>query len=175
MANIFWLMGISGSGKTTIGNKLVEYLKINTKNAVELLDGDIVRDFFGKDLGYSIEERNFATKRIAFCAHLLAKNNINTVVTNISGSKEIQDFIQEKLKDNLCLIYLECSLKEVIKRDPKGLYRNYQLGKEKNLIGADIAFHTPYTPDLLIKTEENDEEKSWILLKEFIDIKITGN
>ena len=49
---ILWLMGISGAGKTTIGNRLKRYLdQEGIKNY--LLDGDEVRDLFDRDLGYS--------------------------------------------------------------------------------------------------------------------------
>ena len=53
---VIWLIGISGAGKTTLGNMLQEYLKERNKKSF-VIDGNIVRDFFENDLGYSREDR----------------------------------------------------------------------------------------------------------------------
>ena len=54
---VFWLTGLSGAGKTTIGKLLYEKLKKEKSNVV-FLDGDILRGVFGSDLGYSLEYRH---------------------------------------------------------------------------------------------------------------------
>ena len=43
-----WLTGLSGSGKTTIANKLVEYF--DRKRFIETMDGDEIRQGF-EDIG----------------------------------------------------------------------------------------------------------------------------
>ena len=61
---IIWLIGISGSGKSTLGNLLFSQIS-KTGNKVRLIDGDIVRDFFNNDLGYSRKAREENIKRIS--------------------------------------------------------------------------------------------------------------
>ena len=60
---VIWLIGISGAGKTTLGNKIHKYLS-DKKLKSFIIDGDIVREFYNNDLGYSKEERISNIKRI---------------------------------------------------------------------------------------------------------------
>ena len=69
---IIWLTGLSGSGKTTISKILQKYDK--TRKKVITIDGDIIRDLYGNDLKFHLEDRkkqiriqnlrNFLTKKI---------------------------------------------------------------------------------------------------------------
>ena len=54
---VIWLTGISGSGKTTLARKLILLkLKDRFPNILNV-DGDEVRELFGDNLGYSLEDR----------------------------------------------------------------------------------------------------------------------
>ena len=53
---LYWITGLSGAGKTTIGNRLYYRMKQKKDNVV-LLDGDILKEISGKDLGYDRESR----------------------------------------------------------------------------------------------------------------------
>ena len=52
---VIWLIGMSASGKTTIGKKLYDKLKFS-KDKWIFLDGDIFRNILGDDLGHTIED-----------------------------------------------------------------------------------------------------------------------
>lgn len=56
MSAVYWITGLSGAGKTTIGKLFYEELKTEHPNTV-FLDGDMLRKVFGDDLGYTREER----------------------------------------------------------------------------------------------------------------------
>ena len=49
---VIWIIGLAGSGKTTVSNIVYEQLKKNKKNTV-LLDGHQVRRVFSNDLKHS--------------------------------------------------------------------------------------------------------------------------
>ena len=51
-------------------------------------------------------------------------------------------------------IYLDASLKLVTQRDVKGIYKQYQNGKEKNVVGLDIPWKPPLKYDLSINMDE---------------------
>ena len=53
---IIWIIGISGTGKTTIGKKLFDKIRRKKSNTV-FLDGDILRKVWGDDLGHKIVDR----------------------------------------------------------------------------------------------------------------------
>ena len=51
-------------------------------------------------------------------------------------------------------IYLDASIDLVKKRDPKGIYKKYKIGKEKNIVGIDIPWHEPKKSNLIINIDE---------------------
>lgn len=70
MEEVYWITGLSGAGKTTIGKLLYQKLKQNFPNTV-FLDGDVMREVFGADLGYTESERRKCAMRYArLCAML---------------------------------------------------------------------------------------------------------
>ena len=81
---VIWFTGLSGAGKTTIAEALAPELRSAGKK-VEILDGDVVRTHLSKGLGFSREDRDTNIARIAFVAHLLARNGVFVLVAAITG------------------------------------------------------------------------------------------
>src|SRR3712207_1036647 len=84
-----WFTGLSGAGKTTVGEIVEKELKERGLR-VEVLDGDIVRTNLSKGLGFSREDRNINVLRIGFVANLLTRNGVAVIVSAISPYKEAQ-------------------------------------------------------------------------------------
>jgi adenylyl-sulfate kinase len=167
MACVIWLTGISGAGKTTLGMMLSERLKAKNK-PVEFLDGNIVRDFFENDLGFTRQERILNVKRIAFAAKLLAEHGVNVIVANIAPYYEVRDFIRRHI-NNYIQIYLKTSLEEVQKRDIHGHYKKYKSGELKNLIGVDDSYDVPRNPDLVIDTTVEEPKQSFEKIMDYLE------
>ena len=53
---VMWIIGLSGAGKTTLSNAILEKVRLS-KNNIVLIDGDLVREAFGNDLGHSMHDR----------------------------------------------------------------------------------------------------------------------
>ena len=53
---LYWITGLSGAGKTTIGNRLYYELR-KIKDNVILLDGDILKKIVSDEIGYTEEDR----------------------------------------------------------------------------------------------------------------------
>ena len=81
------IIGRSGAGKSTLATALFEELTARGE-AVELLDGDAVRENLSKGLGFSREDRDTNVRRIAFVAGLLAKHGVTVLVSAISPYAE---------------------------------------------------------------------------------------
>ena len=75
---VIWFIGMSASGKTTIGKKLYEKLK-NTDEKWIFLDGDMFRNILDKNLGHTLEERRINTFRISRFCELLSFQKINVI------------------------------------------------------------------------------------------------
>ena len=61
-------------------------------------------------------------------------------------------------------IFLDANLSLVKKRDPKNLYKKYQEGKEKNIVGIDIPWNPPLNYDLKILMDEKTKLQDAIKL-----------
>ena len=77
-----WLTGLSGAGKTTLGNSVFNKLKKFEK--VIILDGDELRKGLNSDLGFSMEDREENIRRVAHTAKMLYDNGFLVITTLIS-------------------------------------------------------------------------------------------
>lgn len=151
MAYVYWITGLSGAGKTTIGKLFYEDLKKEYPNTV-FLDGDILRQVFGDDLGYTREERIKCAMRYARLCDMLQKQDLNVVCCTISMFDSIRNWNRENIK-NYREIYIKVSMETLMKRDQKGLYSGTGTEKYKEVAGVQFAIEEPKNPDLII---END-------------------
>ena len=71
-----WLTGLPCSGKTTIAKNL--QLKLTKHEIVSsVLDGNELRSSINSDLGFDIDSRNEAMRRVACLANMLYKQKYN--------------------------------------------------------------------------------------------------
>lgn len=150
---VVWLTGLPGSGKTTIAQKLLNELKASNLN-VELFDGDDVRRNLSKGLGFSKEDRDTHNKRVIYVCKLLARNRVNVIVSLISPYRSTRAYARDNLP-KFVEVFLSCSIKECIKRDPKGLYRKALSGEIINMTGIQDPYEEPLNPEILLDTEHN--------------------
>ena len=147
---IIWIIGISGTGKTTVGKKLFNKIKRKHSNTV-FLDGDILRKVWGDDLGHKISDRKKNALRILNLCELLNKQKVNVVCCLLSIFPLIQKRARKIFK-KYWQIHLTVPIKELLKRDTKKIYKNYFNKKIKNVVGLDIRFPKPYKSDLIIES-----------------------
>lgn len=147
---VIWFTGISGAGKTTLA-RLVAAALAARNVPCQLIDGEDVREFFGNDLKFTRRERLANLKRIVYAAKLLSAHGVVSVVAAIAPAYEGRDFIRRHLESYL-QIYVEVPLATAVERDTKGHYKNYSLGKVKNLAGMDDTYEVPRSPDLVIRS-----------------------
>jgi adenylylsulfate kinase-like enzyme len=151
---VIWLIGMSGSGKTTIGKQLFNKLVIS-KNKWVFLDGDVFRNILGEDLGHSIEDRRKNAYRISRFCEFLSLSNINVVACVLSIFHDNQKYNRENIQDYK-EIYLEVGMDKLIERDNKQLYVKAKEGKIKNVVGMDIEFTPPLAPDYILNNNKDN-------------------
>ena len=163
-----WFTGLSGAGKTTIGDLILERLHANGAKA-EILDGDVVRTNLSVGLGFSKEDRDTNVRRIGFVSELLARNGVICIVAAISPYKAIRDEIREK-HENFVEVYASCELDALIERDVKGLYKMALEGRIENFTGVSDPYEPPTDPEILFRSDieapEESVEKVWNRLVE---------
>lgn len=164
---VVWLIGISGAGKSTLGNKLKKYYDKKEQKSF-ILDGDIVRDFYDNDLGYTKEDRIANIKRIMLSAYVLEQNNIIPIVCNIAPFEFLRDFAREKF-DNYQEIYLKKDITIAKENDIKEIYKN-NINKT-SIVGIDMDFEEPKKSDIIIDVDNENEDMSFKKLIKFLESK----
>lgn len=145
---VYWITGLSGAGKTTVGELLYRHILAKKKNVI-FLDGDILRQVFGNDLGHSEEERRISARRNANLCALLAGQGMDVVCCTISMFQSIRDWNRENI-EKYYEIYLQVPLEVLKRRNQKSLYSDSEKGKVQNVCGLDIRVEEPANPDVLI-------------------------
>jgi len=148
---VLWITGLSQAGKTTIGDGVYKILKENNIK-VERLDGDIVRKYLSKDLGFSKEDREENIRRVGFVVKLLSRNGIGVIASFISPYRHIRKKLKEEIP-NFIEVYANAPLEVCEKRDTKGLYKKARLGEIKNFTGISDPYEPPENPEIELKTD----------------------
>ncbi|HIJ82939.1 MAG: adenylyl-sulfate kinase [Magnetococcales bacterium] len=148
---VFWITGLSGSGKSTIAWHLVQQLR-QSRNNVVFLDGDVLRAILANDSGHSLDDR----LRLAFCyARLcqeLALQGHWVVCATMSLFADIWSWNRENIA-YYHEIYLRVPLSTLVQRDSKGIYSRARDGKLKNVLGMDLPFQEPPSPHMVLDND----------------------
>lgn len=143
---VYWITGLSGAGKSTVGELFFDYLKTEENNTV-MLDGDVLRETF-QNHDYSWEGRKKLGFQYSRLCRMLDEQGINVIICAIVMYDEVRDWNRHNIK-NYKEVYLEVSMEELIKRDKKGLYTKRATTEEVS--GVNIQAELPKSPDLIIK------------------------
>lgn len=153
---VIWLTGWSGSGKSTIAEKLAGYLALEGRK-VKVLDGDDVRTCLTSDLGFSKHDRDENIKRISFTAKCIADVGGTAIVAAISPYREARERARELIgKDKFVEVFVKADLEVLKERDPKGLYAKALNGEIENFTGISDPYEDPENPTVTIDTGECD-------------------
>lgn len=148
---LYWITGLSGAGKTTIGNRLYYELKQQKDNVV-LLDGDILKGIVGDELGYSEGDRRKRAFRYARICKTLADQGIIVICCTIAMFDDVREWNRKNNKAYV-EVFLDVPMEVLIERNQKGLYSRYQAGEISDIAGMDVAADFPKNPDLVIKND----------------------
>ena len=140
------ITGLSAAGKTTLAYALERKLfQDNVKSYV--LDGDIMRKGINRDLAFDPKSRAENNRRVAEIAKLFIDSGTVVLAALIAPYEKDRECIRNIVgSERYVEVFLNISLEECEKRDPKGLYKNARLGKITNMTGISAPYETPRDP-----------------------------
>ena len=157
---VYWLTGLSGAGKTTIGRLWYGKLK-SFGETVIFLDGDELRQVFGGRLGYTSEDRRKLAMNYARLCASLSRQGMTVVCCTISMFDSVRAWNRDNIPGYV-EVYIKASMETLRRRDQKGLYST----GEQNVAGVDFQVELPKTPDLILENDgQNTPEEQVEILR----------
>ncbi|MEU4103542.1 adenylyl-sulfate kinase [Streptomyces tanashiensis] len=157
-----WLTGLPSAGKTTIAYELAGRLR-DEGHAVEILDGDEIREFLSAGLGFTREDRHTNVQRIGFVAELLASHGVKVLVPVIAPYDDSREAVRKRHQAEgtaFVEVHVATPVEVCSIRDVKGLYAKQAAGEISGLTGVDDPYEAPENPDLRIESQNQTVQES---------------
>lgn len=162
-----WFTGLSGSGKSTIAVALESALARQGKLSYRL-DGDNIRLGINRNLGFSAADRTENIRRVGEVSKLFSDAGVivlSSFISPYSADRALVRQLHEEADLPFLEIFVDCTLSEAERRDPKGLYKKARAGEIKNFTGIDDPYEAPHQPDIHLRShlQTLDDEIDTIL------------
>ena len=154
-----WFTGLSQSGKTTVADKVYNYLKEKGLRT-ERLDGDVVRQSLTKDLGFTKEDRGENLRRVGNLAQLFVRRGVIVIASFVSPYQGLRTELRQQIP-NFIEVFVNCPLEVCEERDEKGLYQKARLGEIKHFTGISDPYESPENPEIEIRTDVESIDESF--------------
>ena len=161
---LFWITGLSGSGKTTIAKKIKKDI-IQLYGPTLLVSGDNLRKIFNFNK-YTYNERLSLSKKFCKFAKFITNQKINLIFASVGMMDSMREWYRNVI-DNYVEIFIKAELNKIIKFKRKKIYNNK---KNSDVVGITIKPEFPKQPDIIIN---NDFKKSTDILSNYLIKKIS--
>ncbi len=146
-----WFTGLSASGKSTLANA-VSVALYKRKVSAYVLDGDNVRHYLNRDLGFSHEDRMENIRRIGEMARLFTQAGMVNLTAFISPYRSDREMARQLQPESFLEVHCAADLAVCESRDPKGIYKKARNGIIKEFTGIDAPYEPPDNPELRLDT-----------------------
>jgi sulfate adenylyltransferase len=164
-----WFTGLSGAGKSTTAEIVVDRL-LEHGRQVTLLDGDIVRTHLSKGLGFSKEDRDTNILRIGFVASEIVRHGGAVVCAAVSPYRATRDRVRDLVGgEHFIEVFVDTPLDVCEARDAKGMYAQARRGEIRGFTGIDDPYEAPLAAELVLDTTKSETEEN---AKRIVDVLI---
>ena len=119
-----------------------------------MLDGDELREVFDVATenvqNHERERRLTLAMQYSRLCRLIASQGFTVVISTISLFREVHIWNRAHLPGYF-EVYLKVPLKELRKRDPKGIYRRFDAGELTHVTGLDLPIDEPEAADWVVE------------------------
>tara|TARA_B100000401_G_C52566136_1_gene605698 strand:- start:109 stop:630 length:522 start_codon:yes stop_codon:yes gene_type:complete len=156
---LFWITGLSGSGKTSIAEK-IKYEISRNYGPTLTISGDDLRKLFNYKKFSKNARLNYALSYSNFCKYV-TDQNLNVIISTVSLFHKVRRWNRSNIQ-NYLEIYIKADISKIIKKKKKFFYK----GNYKNVIGKNMRAEFPKKPDIII--ENNFKKPLSALSKELM-------
>jgi sulfate adenylyltransferase len=152
---VLFLTGLSGSGKSTVAQAVIDALLEQGERTVTSLDGDVVRRNLSAGLTFSREDRETNIRRIGWVAAEVSRHGGLAVCSPIApfdATRKDVRAMTEAAGGAFFLVHVATPLEECERRDRKGLYAKARRGEIPEFTGISSPYEVPEDADLRIDT-----------------------
>ncbi len=163
--------GLSGAGKSTVAAG-VEEAFVRSARPAFLLDGDNLRHGLNADLGFSDRDRTENVRRAGEVACMFAESGALALIALICPFEEDRRLIRalhEQADLPYVEVFVDTSLEECERRDPKGLYARARAGQLPGFTGIDSDYEVPARPDLVLGPDSGSLSEQVSSVLELLD------
>ncbi len=151
-----WFTGLSGSGKTTTADRVIQLLEERGR-VVTVLDGDVVRTHLSRGLGFSREDRDENVRRVGFVAGEVVRHGGLVICALVSPYRETRDEVRATIEaiggpGSFIEVFVDTPLDVVAARDVKGLYAATERGEVQAMTGISDPYEPPLSPEMRLET-----------------------
>lgn len=141
-----YLVGLSCSGKTTVGRALTHHYRDTVCRPVTLLDGDDMRRLWQGRLGFTRQDRQCNTRMMGFIASEIVKHGGLCIVCNIAPYRSDRQHNRQLIKSygHYLQVFVDTPLEVCRQRDTRGVYQ------QEHVTGVDDPFEIPDDSDLVL-------------------------
>ena len=150
---LFWITGLSGSGKTTFGKAIHKDIQKLYGPTIMISGVNVRKIFYLK--GHKKQERLKILKSYCQFAKFITNQNINLIFAVVGMFNEPRNWNRQNI-DNYVEIYIKSNLKKIIKLNKKKIYHKKNIG---DIVGVDIKPEFPKKPDITIVNLFNKPSK----------------
>jgi adenylylsulfate kinase len=143
---------MSGSGKSSVALAVAEHLRARAL-PVEVLDSGRIRSQINRSLGFSREEIEENTLRLAYECTLLNRNGVVAIVGSVSPYREVRDRARDQI-GTFVEVYCRCPMEVLAKRDKSGLFEKAMKGEIAHVAGVNAPYEEPPKPEVLLNTDQ---------------------
>lgn len=148
----YWLTGLSGAGKTTIGQALAAHLRAQGASVV-VLDGDLLREVLQEfQLSHLPSDRRKLAGVYGRLCRMIVRQGISVVCSTISLFEDVHRWNRANIP-GYREIYIQAPMPVLISRDRRGVYTNAAGERAANVVGVDLPAEVPKSPDLVITND----------------------
>ena len=147
---LFWVTGLSGSGKTTIAKKIKREIT-NLYGPTLIISGDDLRKIF-KFNKYDLKSRLILSRKFCKFAKFITNQNINLIFAIVGMMNDPRNWNRKNI-ENYFEIYIKSNLKKIISKKKKKIYHSPKVKGE--IVGIRIRPEYPTNYNVLIKNNFN--------------------